>query len=417
MKNFSLRLPLMLLAGLILINIGSSCAFHKKLPLRSETKGYAGALVLRNQHRVVHTNLFASNSSSDFCADSNRKSSPLHSSIRADCDADGNPVARAAQNAWALLKIRGGILQKKRRARLFEELGQKSTSRHLATTLVPSTRASNASSSTTTKTATRAAFSKVDYAVFISYFCNICVYTLGVLTVPAIAAEHNLSPQKAAALFASMASLAPLGGFVGKLVNGFVCQKVGGQRSSYLYLSIMAALSVGMSFTKSLAPVGLFLVGFDFLCSIQWTAICAVLDKNYVRKPKLHARGITILSMASTMGALFAKTFGSGLLQATQWRTVYRFGAIMALMGASAIYLGGTPPPPSRFENYKITSVVTKVSAGGQQKVSALQSLKNVLGNPIFWMIGLGHGLGHMARASDKLLTPFLQEVGGITSK
>ena len=224
----------MLLAGLILINSGSSSAFHKKLPLRSETKGYAGALVLRNQHRVAHTNLYASNSSSDFCADSNRKSSPLHSSIRADCDADGNPVTRAAQNAWAsvsdqwlLLKIRGGILQKKRRARLFEELGQKSTSRHMATTLVPSTRASNASSSTT-KTATRAAFSKVDYAVFISYFCNICVYTLGVLTVPAIAAEHNLSPQKAAAFCASMASLAPLGGFVGKLVNGFVCQKVGG---------------------------------------------------------------------------------------------------------------------------------------------------------------------------------------------
>lgn len=417
MKTFCLRLSLILLAGLILINSGSSSAFHKKLPLRgaSEAKGFV--VVPRNQPRGIFTNLHASNSSSPHSRKHPYYKRTLHSSIQADCDSDSNAVVRVAQNAWGsfsdrllLLKIRGGILQKKRKGRLFEEL---STTRHMATTLAPTNRAPTAA--TTTKAATRTAFTKADYAVFISYFCNICIVTLGVLTVPAIAAEHNMSPQSAAAFCASMASLAPLGGFVGKLVNGFVCQKIGGQRSSYLYLSIMAALSLGMSFTSSLAPVGIFLVGFDFLCSIQWTAICAVLDANYVRKPKLHARGITILSMASTLGALFAKTFGSGLLQATEWRTVYRCGAIMGLLGASAIYLGGTPPK-SRFDNYSVTSVATKVSSGGQQKVSALASLKSVLGNPIFWMIGMGHALGHMARASDKLLTPFLQQVGGISS-
>lgn len=335
------------LAVSILINSGSGSAFQKKLQLRgvSDAKGYPGAFVSRNYPPRINTNLFVSSSSkpSDFSPDNKaqRKSHhyslgprhypPLHSSIPVDHDPNGmrNPVTRVAQNAWSsvsdrfsLLDTRGGILQKQKRRKSFHELNRTGP-RSVGATLSPA-RTIRTSNASVTKTAKKGGISKVDVAIFVTYFCNISILTLGVLTVPAIAAEHNLGPHATAAFCASMASLAPLGGFVGKLVNGFVCQKFGGQRSSYMYLLLLSSLSLGISFTTSLAPVGLFLVGIDFLSSIQWTAICAVLDQNYRQKPKLRARGITILSISSTMGALFAKTAGSGLLQATEWRTVYR---------------------------------------------------------------------------------------------
>lgn len=408
----------LLFVASILIHSGKSAAFHKKLFLNvvsENARGYPSAFVAWNHPPRIQTNLRASNSSSDFSPDTqaHRKAhhyslGPRHypplqsSSIPVDYDSKNRRFTGAAENAWSsvsdrfsLLKTRGGILQE--RQRVFREIHSIGTK--------------------TSVVATKKKFdvSKTDVAVFVTYFCNLIVLTSGVLTIPAIAAEHNLSPHATAAFCASMASLAPLGGFVGKLVNGFVCQKLGGQWSSFFYMVILAALSLGMSFTKTLAPVGFFVVGIDFLCSIQWVAICAVMEQNYRQKPHLKARGITILSMASTLGALFAKTVGSMLLNATEWRTVYRFGAMAGLLGAAVMYVFGNAPK-SLFEKNSGAGIATRVSAGGQQQMSPLASLKVVLSNPIFWMIGMGHCLGHLAKVSDKLLTPFLQEIGGISS-
>ena len=446
MKTFFRCLAPILLAVSILINSGSSSAFHKKILLRgaTEAKGYPGAFVSRKLPPRINTNLSASSSSSssEIFPDTKaqrmlhqyslgpQRHPPLQSSIPVDFDVkgmgSGNSVTRATQNAWSsvsdrfsLLKTRGGILQQQKRGRMSQELSRGGP-RSMVTTLVPPRTIRTADSNVAKKTTKKVGIGKVDVAIFVSYFCNIVVLTLGVLAVPAIAVEHNLSPHATAAFCASMASVAPLGGFVGKLVNGFVCQKIGGQRSSYIYMLVLSALSLGISFTRSLAPVGFFLVGFDFLCSIQWTASCDVLDQSYRRKPKLKARGISLLSISSTVGALFSKTFGSGLLQATEWRTVYRCGAMAALLGAAAIYAGGGAPK-SLFESNSSgvsgLNAATGVAAGGQQEQSPLASLKTVLSNPIFWMIGMGHSLGHLARVSDKLLGPFLQEVGGISSK
>jgi len=403
------------LAASMLINSGSSTAFHKKLILKGASdnaRGYPSAFVVRNHPPRIQTNLRASNSSSDFSLDTKarrkahqyslgpRHYPPLHSSMPADYDSKNRRFTSAAQNAWSsvsdrfsLLKTRGGILQQERQKINLHSIG---------------TRPSVATKKKTD-------ISKTDVAAFVTYFCNLIILTTGVLTIPAIAVEHNLSPHATAAFCASMASLAPLGGFAGKLVNGFVCQKLGGQRSSFVYMVILAALSLGMSFTTTLAPVGFFVVGFDFLCSIQWVSICAVMDQNYRQKPRLKARGITILSIASTLGALFAKTFGSMLLNATEWRTVCRFGAMAGLLGAAVMYVCGSAPK-SLFEKNSGAGIATRVSAGGQQQMSPLVSLKMVLGNPLFWMIGIGHSLGHLAKGSDKLLTPFLQEIGGISS-
>mmetsp|Transcript_53760 Transcript_53760/g.60055 ORF Transcript_53760/g.60055 Transcript_53760/m.60055 type:complete len:657 (+) Transcript_53760:187-2157(+) len=276
--------------------------------------------------------------------------------------------------------------------------------------------------------------SKMDISMLVTYFCNIAVVTLSVVTVPAMAMEYNLSPHDTAVFCAGVAGLAPLGGVVGKLINGFVCQNLGGQRSSWIYMLVLSALSLAMSFSTSLAPVGLCLIGFEFLTSIQWTAVCHVFDQNYRRMPIEMARGIALLSISSTVGALAAKTFGAGMIQATNWRTVCRLGSVVALVGASAMYLGGgkfqKPVPLQQQQqrqsiinnkhsnhNNRADAVTTATNiTGGQRNQSPLAGLKIILKNPIFWMIGIGHSLGYLARGHDRLLGPFLQEFGGVSS-
>jgi hypothetical protein len=259
--------------------------------------------------------------------------------------------------------------------------------------------------------------SVLDYTIFITYFCNIIGLTLSVVTVPAMALEYNLSPRATTAFCASIASMVPLGGAVGKLVNGFVCQYLGGQKSSWMYLVGLAGLQLAMSFTKSLAPIALLLISIEFLTSIQWTSICAVLGQSYRQSPRRLARGITILSVSSTVGALAAKTIGAGLLQMTNWRTVCRFGSFMALIGATAMYFGGSDTLllNKNGNNKDGLEAATRVAPGGQQRQSPLLALRSILKSPVFWMTGMGHSLGSLTRSSDRLLGPFLQEIGGIS--
>jgi hypothetical protein len=426
----------------ILITSGSSSAFP---PQRGKATDAARGAFLPQLPRRAGTHLFESSSSStssEFSPDTNaqRKSHqkhqlsrqhPLHSSFSTDQDPDGNDsaankVARAMDNAWtsvsngfSAMKTRGGYSQKQR-IRLSSKLHSKN-SRLFSTTMAPYRKKIRAQKALAAKPATAAKenLNKVDYAIFVTYFCAITCLTLSVVTVPAIASDHNLSPHATAAFIASMASLAPLGGFAGKLVNGFVCQHLGGQRSSWVYLLAISSLCLGLSVSTSLSSLGLFLLGFEFLCSIQWTAISSVLDSHYRQNPKLMTRGITLLSISSTVGALAAKTIAAWLLQATDWRTVYRFGSMTALLGATTIFLGGGVQKSKSWGSGDGSALraATRVSAGGQQKHSPLTALKMVLGSPVFWMIGMGHSLGHLARVSDKILTPFLVEVGGISSK
>ena len=267
--------------------------------------------------------------------------------------------------------------------------------------------------------------SKVDFVVFATYFCNIVVLTLSVVTVPAMAVEYNLSPQSTAAFCTSVASMASLGGGTGKLVNGFVCQYLGGHRASWTYMVALAALKMAMSFSQSLAPVGICLVGVDFLSSIQWTSNCAVMMNHYGDNPRKIAKGITVLSLSSTIGAVCAKIIGAGVLQATEWRTVCRLGSVMALVGSAVMYFGGdvarvAAPSDSSINNDHAnshTNASSSVSADKNKNQSPLVAIKSILSNPIFWMFGFGHSLGTLARSSDRLLGPFLQEVGGISGK
>ena len=81
---------------------------------------------------------------------------------------------------------------------------------------------------------------KIDGIVFVTYLCNILALSLPVVLVPLAATEQfaattvGVSNQSKhiAATVAAISSVATLGGAVGKLVNGFICQHFGSYRSS-----------------------------------------------------------------------------------------------------------------------------------------------------------------------------------------
>ena len=269
----------------------------------------------------------------------------------------------------------------------------------------------------TTNPEKKIAISKMDVCLFATYFFNIVAVTLSVVTVPALAADYFSTPHAMAAFVAGVASMAPLGGGFGKIINGFVCQKFGGRRSSWLYLVALAILSVCMSLTTSAAPIGLILVGYEFLSSIQWTSLCYVMAQQYKQQPELMARGIAIISLASTTGALAAKTFGAALLQATNWRVVTQFGAGSALLGALAMKIGVSDPQvEATVESTDRIGAETQ-NAKQEEKGGGLDALKAIVSNPLFWQIGIAHSLGYLARGNDRLLGSFLQEISNLPRK
>lgn len=253
--------------------------------------------------------------------------------------------------------------------------------------------------------------SKADFALFATYFCNMFVMNLSVVTVPALAASTFTNPAASAAFQSNVASMAPLGGALGKVVNGFVVQRMGGRRSSIAYLMALALLSCGMSASLSMASIGWILMGYEFLSSIQWTAISSVLDDEHPDSPSMIAQGVAILSLSSYCGALAAKIVGAALLNMVDcWRSVTRIGAGVALLGAFTMYAGITP-------KRKSVPPLSVIAPNDNVPTNPISVLKSILTSRLFWMIGIGHSLGFVIRASDRLLVPFLYEATGFSRK
>ena len=281
---------------------------------------------------------------------------------------------------------------------------------------------------TTTTTTTTAhkkgrSISRMDVALFATYFANMFVVSLSVVTVPAMAASHfaTLSSNPvacAAALELKVASMAPLGGAMGKVVNGFVCQRIGGRTASWMYLVALGALTWGVSVTPTVGSIGTLLMMYEFLASIQWTALCLVLDEAHKDNAQSIGRGVAILSLSSYLGALTAKTVGAAMLNMSGcWRAVTRIGASVALVGAMAMYFGIVPSQrnESSIEDVPVATNKSADAAAAPKANHPASVLKSILSNQLFWMIGIGHSLGYVIRGSDRLLVPFLHHATGFS--
>merc|ERR1719491_1969556 len=179
---------------------------------------------------------------------------------------------------------------------------------------------------------------KLDKAIFATYFCTAFAVTLPVDLMPMIAGEQVASAGSGfviAAFVAATASISTFCGGLGKLINGFLCQGLGGVFSSSLYLMGMSLSLVLLSLNEQISNFGYILGGLEFCSSMQWTACSLILANHYSLDPAKFAASIATLTLASTCGTLTAKAGGTALLHVfDDWRLVAQIGAAVALLGS-----------------------------------------------------------------------------------
>jgi MFS family permease len=253
---------------------------------------------------------------------------------------------------------------------------------------------------------------RIDGIVFLSYLCNVMALSLPVLLVPIAATEQAVSlslSAKAASIMvasqvASISSIASLGGALGKFVNGFICKEFGSYICSATYLAGLGVSSLAFSLSQNANTMSMAFAGMEFFASIQWASLAVMLSNYYAKQPVKLAAALTALGLSSTSGQLLAKFFGMTLSTAFHWRLVAQLGALVAFGGAAlisrapgrdkdAVRLSQKPP----FEWRSIT-----------------QSLKAVLGSPLFWMLGLAHSMSFVCRGTDRILGTFFQQMASL---
>ena len=279
------------------------------------------------------------------------------------------------------------------------------------------------------KTQTRTATSKeaasetrMAKTVSLAYFCTAIAVNLPIVLMPTIAGEIANSAKEStfvpATFIASVAAAVSMGGGLGKLVNGAVCQVLGGRRSMAIYMMGISIVSLVFSFCNNKSPqlFGGILSLMEFMWSIQWTASSVVLANHYTSNAAQFSAAITRLSLMSTAGTILSKVGGTALLSVTSWAVVARVGALAALLGAARIAFGGIDPALSDGEKKsRAWRIHPFGQSTSQQSASLVDSFGKALGNPAFWLIGFAYSSVFLARTSDRVLGSFYVHVSGLS--
>ena len=234
-------------------------------------------------------------------------------------------------------------------------------------------------------------------------FFNVIAQTIPIVLIPVIAAEQaSSSSWTPAAIVASAAAMSTFGAGVGKLVNGYVCQSLGGGKAMSIYMACIAVASLWFSFNQSTFLFVWILASMEFLLSMQWSACSAVLADHFEGKPSAFAESITILSFMCMAGVLVGKMGGAALLSVLgSWKAVARCGALVSLCGAAL----------SHFFLREKTKVTQEAY---NQQSSFFQSFKEVVSKPIFWIFAFVHGTLFLSRTSDRILGSFYSHTSGL---
>lgn len=259
---------------------------------------------------------------------------------------------------------------------------------------------------------------KIDASVALVFFCNAFAITLPVILTPMIAQSYGLSSNQMTSFCAAVASVGIMGGGMGKLINGMVCQNIGGVRAASSYLLGLGVCSLLLSVSTSLGSVRWLVAGMEFFSSAMWVACSMILSQHYSKSPISFARSITLLSLASTGGQLVAKLLGSVLMQFMNWRTLAQIGSGLTLCGALVVrsIVAGQVSHPQPSNNSPMP--------WSRPPQSLVDRLKSVVGSRLFWAVGFAHMSGYLARTCDRMFGPFLSQMtalpysvcGGLTA-
>lgn len=273
--------------------------------------------------------------------------------------------------------------------------------------------------------------STIDGIVATSFFCNIMAKALPVLLVP-MAVEERIQDNeydndddpitteqedtiKIAAQVAHITSLAFGGGFVGKFVNGFVCQRFGTYLCSRVYLLGLCLFSLWFSASHNAETMGMAYAGMEFCSSLQYGSMAVMLSNYYANtsvgsnQQENHgklASALTALGLAATSGEVLAKVFGTFLAGAHHWRIVAKIGAATALLGAALI---SQAPGRQRAEALEQHLRQQQFSAGiGHSFTTAV---RDILGNASFWVLAVCFSMVCVCAWSDRILVSFYYDI------
>jgi hypothetical protein len=266
-----------------------------------------------------------------------------------------------------------------------------------------------------------------DAAIIVTYACAQIAITLPVILIPVIAADPfapnalsfmdpTISPN---AMVGRVVSLSSLGLGTGKLLNGFICQAIGGRVAGSVYLLGMGAFALFLSMTSSSHAYAI--AGMEFCASMMWTASLVLLSSRYSHDVKKFGTAMMSLSLASTSGTMISKFLGGALLSQFHWRQVALFATIFSMVGSALLYVftkeNELSPPRERQIFLSTKSTEELVNAGPSFK-SIESSIRSVLfKGPIFWCVAFAHFTSYIVRSSDKILGSCLVDVANVPRK
>ena len=246
---------------------------------------------------------------------------------------------------------------------------------------------------------------------------------LPVILIPMIAADPFApgvpNTMSSAAFVGTIVSLSSLGAGFGKIINGFVCQAIGGRASGTVYLLGLSFFSLLLSSTYSIH--GYAIAGMEFCASMMWTAMSVLMANRYEGNAKKFTAGIMALSLGSTIGTLIAKIVGGALLSQFHWRQVCLLSAAAAALGSAILYfVGGKQDQETSSNTSRAATDLPKTPAAktaGPSLGSIMASISRVVGNPMFFAISLAHFTAFIVRSSDKVLGTFILDATDLPSK
>ena len=161
----------------------------------------------------------------------------------------------------------------------------------------------------------------------------------------------------------------------------------------------------------------------EFSASMLWTASSVLMVERYASDEKKAAAGITNLSLASTSGTILAKLIGGALLSQYHWRQVCLLSFFVAAAGSGLLYFvrkENVKDPDVEINDAIALDPNTNLQSSSKPMLtfkSIKTTLSRVLGDKMFFVIGVAHFCSFIVRSSDKIIGAFLADTTELPSK
>ena len=245
---------------------------------------------------------------------------------------------------------------------------------------------------------------KLNATVFFAYVCSSASVAVPVVLINTIASELAPEGTSPGSFSASVAAYAVLGTSLGKAFNGFICDSLGARRTmclAFLGNTIGLFLYSRGSVAASLGLAGMLI---EYNNSVHWPCNVIVLSSHYAADTRRLEAGIFVLALSSRFGAVLSMPLWNWLKSVYGWEQVALYSALVPAAGFLVVALLLEDAPGRK-----------NVPQGKALSVrSVLESLRAVLGNRLFWLVGWAQVGNGLIRTSERVVGSYYSETGGV---